>query len=569
MVNLTIDGRAVSVSEGTTIMKAAASVGIMIPHLCFLEGINEIGACKVCVVEMQGKVKLITACNNPVEEGMVLFTNSPKVRSVRRTNVELILSQHDCSCATCVRSGNCNLQKIANDLGIIEIPYQKEIPVAPWNHDFPFIKDAGKCIKCMRCVQVCDKIQDLHIWDVQNTGSRTTVDVAQNRCIEDSDCSTCGQCVTHCPTGALRERNDVPEIFKVLADPDKITVVQVAPAVRSAWAENMDIPKEMATEKRMVAALKQVGFDYVFDTNFSADLTIMEEGNELLQRLQDIKETSLPMFTSCCPAWVKFIKSQYPKYAGRLSSAKSPQQMFGAITKTYFAEKIGVSPDKICCISIMPCIAKKGEAALEGMDVTGTGPDVDIVLTTRELVRLLKAEHIMPQLLKEEDFDSPLGESSGAGVIFGATGGVMEAALRTAVAIIEGANSNPEKFSDVRGDSGRREVTYHVNGVPIRTCTVSGLGNARKMMEDIVSGKSVYDFVEVMACPGGCVGGGGQPISDGVEMAPLRAPKLYDLDKRRNVRFSHENPEIKKLYEEYLEKPLSEKAHKLLHVAEE
>ena len=566
MVNLTIDGRSVSVPEGTTIMKAAASAGIMIPHLCYLEGINEIGACKVCVVEMQGKVKLITACNNPVEEGMVLYTNSPKVRSVRRTNVELILSQHDCHCATCVRSGNCNLQKISNDLGIVEVPYKEEIPVAPWNHNFPFIKDAGKCIKCMRCVQVCDKIQDLHIWDVQNTGSRTTVDVAENKCIEESDCSTCGQCVTHCPTGALRERNDVPEVFKVLADPEMITVVQVAPAVRSAWAENLDMPKELATEKRMVAALKQVGFDYVFDTNFSADLTIMEEGYELLDRLSDIKESGLPMFTSCCPGWVKFMKSQYPDYAVRLSTAKSPQQMFGAVTKTYFAEKIGVSPDKICCISIMPCIAKKGETRWEGMDVTGTGPDVDIVLTTRELVRLIKAEHILPQLLEEAEFDSPLGESSGAGVIFGATGGVMEAALRTAIAVIEGNNSNPERFNDVRGEDGRKEVTYYVNGTPVRTCTVSGLGNARKMMEDVISKKVTYDFVEVMACPGGCVGGGGQPILDGVELAGVRAPKLYQLDRERPIRFSHENPEIKKLYEDYLEKPLSHKAHELLHV---
>ena len=571
MVNLTIDNRPVSVPEGTSIMKAAASVGIMIPHLCFLEGINEIGACKVCVVEMQGKTKLITSCNSPVEEGMVLYTNSPKVRRVRRTNVELILSQHDCTCAMCVRSGNCNLQKIANDLGIIEIPYKKEVPTAPWNHSYPFIKDAGKCIKCMRCVQICDKVQDLHIWDVQNTGSRTTVDVSMNKCIEESDCSNCGQCVTHCPTGALRERNDVPEIFKALADPEKITVVQVAPAVRAAWAEQMDLPEELATEGRMVAALRQVGFDYIFDTNFSADLTIMEEAHEFLARLEEVKASGVPMFTSCCPAWVRFMKSQYPDYQSRLSTAKSPQQMFGAVAKTYFAEKIGVTPDKICSVSIMPCVAKKGEAALPEMDVTGYGPDVDIVLTTRELVRLLRAEHIIPKLLGEDTFDSPLGESSGAGVIFGATGGVMEAALRTAVAVIEGANPNPETFSDVRGEAGRREVTYHINGVPIRTCTVSGLGNARKLMEDVRNRRVSYDFVEVMACPGGCVGGGGQPIVDGVEMASVRAPKLYELDKRREVRFSHENPEIKKLYADYLgkplsEKPLSEKAHKLLHV---
>lgn len=566
MVNLTIDNRPVSVPEGTTIMRAAASVGIMIPHLCYLEGINEIGACKVCVVEMQGKTKLITSCNNPVEEGMVLYTNSPKVRRVRRTNVELILSQHDCICAMCVRSGNCNLQKIANDLGIIEIPYKKEVPTAPWDHSYPFIKDAGKCIKCMRCVQICDKVQDLHIWDVQNTGSRTTVDVSMNKCIEESDCSNCGQCVTHCPTGALRERNDVPEIFKALADPEKITVVQVAPAVRAAWAEQMDLPEELATEGRMVAALRQVGFDYIFDTNFSADLTIMEEAHEFLERLEEVKASGVPMFTSCCPAWVRFMKSQYPDYRSRLSSAKSPQQMFGAVAKTYFAEKIGVTPDKICCISVMPCIAKKGEAALPEMDVTGYGPDVDIVLTTRELVRLLKAEHIIPKLLGEDTFDSPLGESSGAGVIFGVTGGVMEAALRTAVAVIEGSNPNPETFSDVRGEAGRREVTYHINGVPIRTCTVSGLGNARKLMEDVRNRRVSYDFVEVMACPGGCVGGGGQPIVDGVEMASVRAPKLYDLDKRRTVRFSHENPEIKKLYADYLGKPMSEKAHKLLHV---
>lgn len=566
MVSLKIDNRDICVEEGTTIMKAAASAGIMIPHLCYLEGINEISACKVCVVEMQEKGKLITACNNPVEEGMVIHTNSPKVRSVRKTNVELILSQHDCHCATCVRSGNCSLQKMSTDLGLTEISYPKLVEDAPWNQEYPLIRDFKKCIKCMRCVQVCDKIQDLHIWDVQNTGSRTTVDVSGHRNIEESDCSMCGQCVTHCPTGALRERNDIPRVFDILADPEKITVVQVAPAVRTAWGESLGLPAGIATEKRMVASLKQVGFDYVFDTNFTADLTIMEEGNELLKRLSEIKESGFPMFTSCCPAWVRFLKSQYPNMSKRLSTAKSPQQMFGAVTKTYFAERLHVSADQICSISIMPCIAKKGEAALPEMDVTGTGPDVDIVLTTRELTRLLTAEHIMPELLEEMEFDSPLSESTGAGVLFGATGGVMEAALRTAVYALTGNNPAIDGFAQVRGGEGRKEAVYDVNGTQVRTCTVSGLKNARLLMEDILRKKVEYDFVEVMACPGGCVGGGGQPIWEDMEMAPDRASKLYELDEKRPLRYSHENPTIQRLYEEFFEEPLSEKSHHLLHV---
>ncbi len=564
MVNLTIDGKKLRVREGTTIMKAAASVGIRIPHLCYLEGINEIGACKVCVVEMQGKTKLITACNNPVEEGMVLYTNSPKARSVRRTNVELILSQHDCSCATCVRSGNCNLQKLANDLGILEVPYEKEVQYHPWNKEFPLIRDSAKCIKCMRCVQICDKVQDLHIWDVQNTGSRTTVDVSQNRCIEESDCSLCGQCITHCPTGALRERDDLPKVFRALADPETVTVVQVAPAVRAAWGEALGLPASAATEGRMVSALKQIGFDYVFDTNFSADLTIMEEGTELIHRLSDGEEHEYPMFTSCCPGWVSFMKSQYPEMAGNLSTAKSPQQMFGAVAKTYFAEKAGIPAEKIFSISIMPCVSKKREATLPDMYSSGAGADVDLVLTTREFGRLVRAEHITPELLEEMDFDSPLGESTGAGVIFGATGGVMEAALRTAAYVLTGENPVPD-FQTVRGMEGRKESTFRIGERELSTCTVSGLKNARDLMEDIKKGSVHYDFVEVMACPGGCVGGGGQPIKDGEELAVVRAPKLYELDRNRPIRYSHENPEIQKLYKEYLGEPLSERAHELLH----
>ena len=564
MVNLTIDGLKVSVPEGTTIMQAAATVGIDIPRLCFLKDINEISACKVCVVEIQGQNRVVTSCTTPVQEGLVVYTNSPKARSVRRTNVELILSQHDCLCATCVRSGNCSLQKLSNDLGIYDIPFEREIVDTPWNQTFPLIRDSKKCIKCMRCVQICDKVQDLHIWDVQNTGSRTTVDVAGNMCIEDSNCSLCGQCITHCPVGALKERNDVPKVYEALADSTKITAVQVAPAVRTAWAEAFNMPEEMATEARMAAALRRIGFDYVFDTSFAADVTIMEEANELLERLQDPEGYRWPMFTSCCPGWVSYVTKKYPAFVPNLSTTKSPQQIFGAILKSYFAEKKGLKPKEICSISVMPCVSKKREAALLSMRSSGTH-DIDIVLTTREFVRLLKAEHINPATLPEEEFDNPLGKSTGAGVIFGATGGVMEAALRTAYFAMTGEEAPADAFVDVRGEKGRKVREFTIAGKTLRTCTVSGLGNAGRLIEDLQAGKVHYDFVEVMACPGGCVGGGGQPIHDGQERAGMLGKKLYKLDDERKLRQSHNNPDVVTLYSEYLEKPLSERAERLLH----
>ena len=564
MVNLTIDGLKVCVPEGTTIMQAAASVGIEIPRLCYLKDINEISACKVCVVEVQGRNRVVTSCTTPVEEGLVVYTNSPKARRVRRSNVELILSQHDCLCATCVRSGNCSLQKLSNDLGIYDIPYERDIVDTPWDQNFPLIRDSKKCIKCMRCVQVCDKIQDLHVWDVQNTGSRTTVDVAGNITIDAANCSLCGQCITHCPVGALKERNDVPKIYEALADTSKVTVVQVAPAVRTAWAEAFNIPEELATEGRLVAALKRVGFDYVFDTSFAADVTIMEEASELLARMSNPNDHSWPMFTSCCPGWVSYVSYKYPYYIANLSTTKSPQQIFGAIAKSYFAEKKGLKPKEICSISIMPCVSKKREAELFSMRSSGTH-DVDIVLTTRELIRLLRAEHINPAILEEQPFDNPLGQSTGAGVIFGATGGVMEAALRTAHYAITGQEATAEAFSPVRGEAGRRIAEFKIGDKTLRTCTVSGLGNAGRLIEDIKAGKVHFDFVEVMACPGGCVGGGGQPIHDGEERATMLGEKLYKLDDKRPLRQSHNNPDVQVLYNEYLEKPLSEKAEKLLH----
>ena len=565
MVNLTIDHIPVTVPEGTTILDAARSAGIHIPSLCYLRGVNEIGACRVCVVELCGMDRLVPACNNVVEEGMEVLTSSPKVRETRRINVELLLSQHDCHCATCVRSGNCSLQTIANDLNILDLPFEKKVPETRWDRSFPLFRDAAKCIKCMRCIQICDKVQTLNIWDVAATGSRTTVDVSLNRKIAQADCSLCGQCITHCPVGALRERDDTRQVFEALADPEKITVVQVAPAVRTAWGEFMDLSAEQATVKRMVAALRRIGFDYIFDTNFAADLTIMEEGSEFLQRLKNPGAFKAPMFTSCCPGWVRFLKSQYPDMVSQLSTAKSPQQMFGAVAKSYYAQLLGVDPKKIYSVSIMPCLAKKQEAALPTMDSAGAGPDVDAVLTTRELSRMIRSEHILPAELKEEEFDEPLGVASGAGIIFGATGGVMEAALRSAYYLVTGKNPSPDAFQDVRGMDGWKEATFHIADTPIRVAVVSGLGNARRLIQALHRGEVQYDFVEVMACPGGCAGGGGQPIHDGQELAESRGEKLYGLDAIADLRFSHENPSVQRLYKDFLIRPLSEKAHHLLH----
>lgn len=569
MVNLHINDIPVQAKEGTSILAAAKSAGINIPTLCFLEEINEIGACRVCVVEVEGMERCVTACNNEVKEGMRVYTHSRKARMVRKTNVKLILSQHNFQCATCVRSGNCELQKLATDLNITDMPYEIHPEEKPVNKDFPLIRDSSKCIKCMRCVQVCDKIQGMNVWDVVNTGARTTVDVAGGQPIECSDCTLCGQCIVNCPVGALRERDDVGKVLAAVEDPEKITIVQIAPAVRTAWGEELDVDREIATEKRLVGSLRKIGFDYIFDTNFSADLTIMEEGTEFLERLPEIQEKKFPMFTSCCPGWVSFLRTKYPQYVSRLSTAKSPQQMFGAIAKTYYADMLGVDPSQIFVVSLMPCVAKKRERTLDGMDSAGTGSDVDAVLTTREVGRLLKAYYIKPENVAEEDFDGPLGVHSGAGVIFGATGGVMEAALRTAYKVVTGENPQPDMFQYVRGLEGLKEAEIDLAGNKIRIAIVSGLGNAEKLMERLDKGEVTYDFVEVMACPGGCVNGGGQPIHEGGADIVERSNVLYDLDVQNAIRFSHENPEIDACYKNFLEKPLSHKSHELLHVTYE
>ncbi|NBJ03363.1 hydrogenase [Lachnospiraceae bacterium] len=574
MVNLTINGKQISVQENTTIMEAAAQNGIHIPKLCYLKDINEIAACRVCVVELEGKEKLITSCNNPAEDGMVIHTNSPKVRKHRKTTVELILSQHDCRCVTCARSGNCSLQKTANDLNILQIPYKQTLEHQKWNQSFPLIRDSAKCIKCMRCVQICEKVQGLGVWDVEGTGSRTTVNVSRLRSIEEADCALCGQCITHCPVGALRERDDTETVWDAIADPDKIVAVQVAPAVRAAWGEQLGLTRGEATIGKILDSLKKMGVDYAFDTTFSADLTIMEEGTEFIKRFTSGEQKHLPMFTSCCPGWIRFIKTQYPGLVKYLSTAKSPQQMFGSVMKTYFAEQLKVAPERIYTVSVMPCVAKKAEREMELFYEEYAGHDVDAVITTRELVKMIRSAHINPKTLEDIPGDRPMQEGTGAGVIFGATGGVMEAALRSAYFLLKGKNPPADAFSKVRSqgfnqNNGVMEADFQIDDITVRTAVVSGLGNTRTLLDRILRGEVQYDFVEVMACPGGCVGGGGQPIHDGEERAFERGKKLYDLDQQAELRFSHENPDVRTMYERFFGNPNSHKAHMLLHTIHE
>ena len=488
MVNLTINGKQISVQENTTIMEAAAQNGIHIPKLCYLKDINEIAACRVCVVELEGKEKLITSCNNPAEDGMVIHTNSPKVRKHRKTTVELILSQHDCRCVTCARSGNCSLQKTANDLNILQIPYKQTLEHQKWNQSFPLIRDSAKCIKCMRCVQICEKVQGLGVWDVEGTGSRTTVNVSRLRSIEEADCALCGQCITHCPVGALRERDDTETVWDAIADPDKIVAVQVAPAVRAAWGEQLGLTRGEATIGKILDSLKKMGVDYAFDTTFSADLTIMEEGTEFIKRFTSGEQKHLPMFTSCCPGWIRFIKTQYPGLVKYLSTAKSPQQMFGSVMKTYFAEQLKVAPERIYTVSVMPCVAKKAEREMELFYEEYAGHDVDAVITTRELVKMIRSAHINPKTLEDIPGDRPMQEGTGAGVIFGATGGVMEAALRSAYFLLKGKNPPADAFSKVRSqgfnqNNGVQEADFQIDDITVRTAVVSGLGNTRALLD--------------------------------------------------------------------------------------
>lgn len=565
MVNLTINGKAISAREGMSILAAAKENVIRIPTLCYFKELNEVGACRICVVEVKGEKKLLAACNTVVSEGMEVLTDSPRVLAARKVNLQLILSNHNCSCPTCKRNGNCALQSLCEELNIHELPYETKVNAKDCIKNTPLLRDSTKCIGCLRCVNVCDKIQNIGVWQLLGSGAHAKVTVKGGMSLTEAGCTLCGQCITRCPVGALTERDDTEKAFRLINDPEKITVIQIAPAVRAAWGDALNMDPAIATEKRMAAAAKALGAKYVFDTNFTADLTIMEEGSEFIERMTHKGESKMPMFTSCCPGWVRFVKLHYPDLTDNLSTAKSPQQMFGAVAKTYFAEKLGIESSKINCISVMPCTAKKYECDVD--EVNATDKDVDLVLTTREFARMIRMKGIDAASLPEAEFDSPLGTGSGAAVIFGATGGVMEAALRSAHYLITGKNPDADAFKAVRaeGNNGIRVLTAEIGGITVRAAVASGLRAARELCDEVMAGTSPYDFIEIMACPGGCAGGGGQPISDGEELAGERGDRLYAIDKNNAIRFSHENPEVLALYRDYLEKPLFHKSHELLH----
>ncbi|GFR34609.1 NADH-dependent [FeFe] hydrogenase, group A6 [Thermobrachium celere] len=567
MVKLTIDGIEVEVPRGTTVIEAARQIGINIPSLCYLKGVSHTSSCRVCVVEVGPR--LIASCTLPCENGMEVKTNTPKVREARRTVVELLLSNHKRECTSCNRSENCELQTLAKELNIRDLRFEGErISYEIDNSSPSLVRDQEKCVLCGRCINTCKNVQTVGAIDFSRRGFNTRVSTALDKNIADTVCINCGQCIMACPVGALTEKENIKDVWNALADPEKFVVVQTAPAVRVALGEEFGMPIGTRVTGKMVAALRRLGFDKVFDTDFAADLTIMEEGTELLTRLE--KGERLPLMTSCCPGWVKFVEHFYPELIDNLSTCKSPHEMEGALIKHYLAEKLGVDKKNVVVVSIMPCVAKKFEGQREELSNANL-QDVDYVLTTRELAQMIKEAGIDFTKLPDEEFDNPLGESTGAGVIFGATGGVMEAALRTVYDLLSGQDLESIDYVQVRGTTGIKEAELTLpNGKTIRTAVAHGLGNARQLMELVKSGEKHYDFIEVMACPGGCVTGGGQPIVDSrtqacIDVKVERAKAIYDEDKDMPIRKSHKNPYIIRLYEEFLGKPNSHKAHELLH----
>lgn len=570
-IHVQINGMPLCVPKGTTILEAARMAGINIPTLCFLKDINEIGACRMCVAEVKGARSLVASCVYPLErEGTEVFTNSKKVQDSRRMTLELILSNHDRNCLSCSRSGSCKLQQMCADFGVEDASrFDGFNPdLEPDTSTLHLVRNNNKCILCRRCVAACND-QFVGVIGANNRGFDTEIGCAFNKKLADTACVSCGQCTAVCPTGALTERDQTKEVFEALEDPEKFVVVHTAPAIRATLGECFDMPIGTNVKGKMVTALKMLGFDKVFDTDFGADLTIMEEATEFIDRVKN--GGTLPMITSCSPGWIKFCEHYYPECIPNLSSCKSPQQMTGAIIKTYYAEKEGLDPKNIVVVSIMPCTAKKFEIQREDQSAAGV-PDVDIALTTRELAKMIKQSQIQFKNLPDSDFDPALGVTTGAGAIFGATGGVMEAALRTAADVLTGQSLQDIDYTEVRGTDGIKEATYHVAGMDVKVAVASGLTNAATVLDRVKNGQADYHFIEIMCCPGGCVNGGGQPIQSGntrnfTDLKAERAKALYEEDKNLPLRKSHESPIIKQLYEEYLEKPGSHKAHSILHTS--
>ncbi len=567
-VNIKINGKEISCPADYTILEAARLANIDIPTLCYLKDVSQTGSCRMCVVEVKGARALAAACVYPVNEGMEVFTNTAKVRAARKSTLELLLSNHDRKCLTCVRNKNCELQSLSEELGVTEIPFDGErIPYEIQDSSPSIVRDNNKCVLCRRCVSACKDIQTVSVIDAQERGFATTIGCAFEESLDNVACVNCGQCIVSCPVGALTEKDNTKEVWDAINDPETVVVVQTAPAVRAALGEEFGMAIGTPVTGKMAAALRRVGFDRVFDTDTGADLTILEEGTEFINRLKN--GGKLPLITSCSPGWVKFCEHNFPDFLDNLSSCKSPHQMFGAVVKSFYAEKNGLDPKKIFNVSVMPCVAKKFESARPEMENEGLR-DIDAVISTRELAKMIKESGIDFVNLPDEKFDAPFEEASGAGVIFGCTGGVMEAALRTVSEVLEGKSFDNVEYHAVRGTEGIKEATLNIAGTDVKIAVVSGLGNARKLLDAIRAGEADYHFIEVMACPGGCVNGGGQPIVPSkvrakIDIKTERAKALYSEDERATIRKSHENPDITLLYKEFFGEPGSHKAHELLH----